>query len=105
MFTVCAALIGTLVAVWRSTAGGVTRTPDGGTETGAGGGVLRAPDGGVAKVGASAITVGLGFCPSAKDIPVSRLVPTARQNMPFFKSGSILLEPMVLARPNKQHRR
>ena len=85
---------------WRSTVGGVTRTPDGGTATGAGGGVLRTPDGG-AKADACAISVGLGVCPSANDVSVSRLMPSARQDMPFFKSGSFSSEPMVPALSNK----
>jgi hypothetical protein len=48
-----------------------------GTATGAGGGVVRTPDGGTEPV-ICATSVGLGICPSASDVFVSRPMPSAR---------------------------
>src|SRR5215472_4277234 len=58
----------------------VARTPDGGTATGAGGGALRTPDGGTVPV-TCATSVGLGVCPNANDVSVSRPMESARQDI------------------------
>ena len=64
-------------------AGGVARTPDGGTETGAAGGVARTPDGG-AEDGPCARNVGLVVCPNVIIVAVNRPKPNATQDTPVF---------------------
>ena len=68
-----AVLNGRAVTARRST---VAKTPDGGTATGAGGDVIRTPDGGTEPVTCATI-VGLGVCPNANDVSVSRPIGCA----------------------------
>jgi hypothetical protein len=90
---VCTGLTGGVVMAGRSLMGscstvgeGIT-TPDGGTGTGAGGSVRRTPEEGPG-ASACAINVALDVCPCANDAGVNRPMPSARQGMPIFKSGS-----------------
>jgi hypothetical protein len=78
-------LTGAVATVWASGLGCVTKTPDGGTATGAGGGVTRTPDGGTA-IGACATSVGLGVWPLAIDVPASSPTPSARQKTLFLNN-------------------
>jgi hypothetical protein len=72
---------------WCSTVGEGITTPDGGTGTGAGGSARRTPEEGPG-ASACAINVALDVCPCANDAAVNRPMPSARQGMPIFKSGS-----------------
>jgi hypothetical protein len=72
---------------WCSTVGKGITTPDGGTGTGAGGSVRRTPEEGPG-ASACAINVALDVCPCANDAAVDRPMPSAKQGMPIFKSGS-----------------
>jgi hypothetical protein len=80
-------LTGAVATVWLSRLGCVSKTPDGGTVTGAGGWVTRTPDGG-AVTDACATSVGLGVWAWAINIPANSPMPSTRQKTLFLIAGS-----------------
>jgi len=81
---VCTILTGTPATVGRS--GCITRTPDGGTATGAGDRVTRTPDGGTV-TGAWATIIRPDVWPCAINVPASQTA-SARHEILFLKMGS-----------------
>src|SRR5262249_8873859 len=79
----CPVLTITVATAWRSAVGGVTRTPDGGTATGAGGCDGRTPDGGTV-TGACATMVGPCVWPCAFKVPTTSPTPSVGQETLFL---------------------